>query len=102
MIIICGNSIAEVEQDLAMAKMAMASGASVGLGGASVEDAEKALSMLKNMGLPTPTPNPDLADYEPDADEYEEEEDSIAEQMLNLLERVGALDYMLEYIRENY
>lgn len=100
MIIICGNSIAEVEQDLAMAKMAMASGAPVGLGGASVEDEEKALSMLKNMGLPTP--NPDLADYEPDADEYEEEEDSIAEQMLNLLERVGAPDYMLEYIRENY
>ena len=50
MLIICGNSIAEVEQDLAMAKMAMASGASVGLGGNSIEDAERALHFLNNAG----------------------------------------------------
>jgi hypothetical protein len=92
MIIICGNSIAEVEQDLAMAKMAMASGAPVGLGGYSIEDAERALQMLKNSNLPTPTPTNDWGDDESDN----------AEALIAQLERIGVPDHILEYIRETY
>ena len=90
MIIICGNSIAEVEQDLAMAKMAMASGASVGLGGNSIEDAERALQMLKNEHQPDPTPY------------YDEDEDESgnADALIAQLERIGVPDHILEYIRE--
>ena len=46
MIIICGKTIAEVERDLELAKMAIASGAPMGIGGATLADAEKAVEML--------------------------------------------------------
>lgn len=49
MIIICGKTIAEVERDLEMAKMAIASGAPMGIGGATIGDAEQAMEMLRNM-----------------------------------------------------
>ena len=88
MIIICGNSIAEVEQDLAMAKMAMASGAAIGLGGNSIEDAERALQMLKNEHLPTPAPD------------WGEDESGNADALIAQLERIGVPDHILEYIRE--
>jgi hypothetical protein len=90
MIIICGNSIAEVEQDLAMAKMAMASGAAVGLGGNSIEDAERALQMLKNSNLPTPT------------NDWGDDESGNADALIAQLERIGVPDHILEYIRETY
>jgi hypothetical protein len=92
MIIICGNSIAEVEQDLAMVKMAMASGASVGLGGQSIEDVERAMQMLKNADVPTYTPTPYM-------DESEDESES-AEALIAKLENIGVPDHILEYIRE--
>ena len=59
MIIICGKTIAEVERDLEMAKMAIASGAMVGVGGATIEDAEKALEMgVAMMGGAVPNTPP--------------------------------------------
>ena len=47
MIIICGKTIAEVERDLEMAKQAIASGMPYGVGGATIEDAEKGLEMMR-------------------------------------------------------
>lgn len=49
MIIICGKTIAEVERDLEMAKQAIASGMPYGVGGATIEDAEKGLEMMQAM-----------------------------------------------------
>ncbi len=49
MIIICGQTIAEVERDLEMAKQAIASGMPYGVGGATIEDAEKGLEMMRAM-----------------------------------------------------
>ena len=48
MIIICGKTIAEVERDLEMAKAAIATGAPIGVGGATIEDVEKALHGLRS------------------------------------------------------
>lgn len=47
MIIICGRTIEECENDLAMAKKAIETGMPMGCGGATVEDAEMALTALK-------------------------------------------------------
>lgn len=47
MIIICGRTIEECENDLAMAKRAIETGMPMGCGGATVEDAEMALTALK-------------------------------------------------------
>lgn len=47
MIIICGRTIEECENDLAMAKQAMATGMPMGFGGATLEDAEQAFAALK-------------------------------------------------------
>ena len=49
MIIICGKTIAEVERDLEMAKQAIASGMPYGVGGATIEDAEKGLEMMRSV-----------------------------------------------------
>ena len=55
MIIICGKTIAEVERDLEMAKVAIATGAPMGVGGATIEDVEQALRGLKSaMGESNP------------------------------------------------
>ena len=58
MIIICGNSIAEVEHDLELAKQAIASGMPYGVGGATIEDAEKGLEMLSAIAGNAPIDNP--------------------------------------------
>ena len=60
MIIICGKTIAEVERDLEMAKQAIASGMPYGIGGATIEDAEKGLEMMQAMmgGAVAPIDNP--------------------------------------------
>lgn len=64
MIIICGKTIAEVERDLEMAKQAIASGMPYGVGGATIEDAEKGLEMMRSMvgGAVAPISNPN---YDP-------------------------------------
>lgn len=60
MIIICGNSVAEVERDLEMMKLAIASGKPIGIGGATPSEVEKALATLKQYmgGAVAPTTNP--------------------------------------------
>ena len=66
MIIICGATIAEVERDLEMAKRAIATGAKVGIGGATIEDVEKAMSMLKGeCDVVDPISNPNYIDPAP-------------------------------------
>jgi hypothetical protein len=74
MIIICGKTIAEVERDLEMAKQAIASGMPYGVGGATIEDAEKGLEMMRSMmgGAVAPISNPN---YIPPADLEDEDED---------------------------
>jgi len=124
MIIICGNSIEEIEQNLAMAKMAVASGAPCGVGGATMADVEKALRMMGNMGLPTAISNPnyapdpwccpdcgDMADYDPDTDTcencgrgYEEEEVDPLEELATRLRENGlytpAVDALLNTLSD--
>lgn len=46
MIIICGKTIEEVERDLEMAKAAIATGAPIGVGGATMADVEQAMRGL--------------------------------------------------------
>lgn len=56
MIIICGRTIAEVEHDLEMAKAAIATGAPIGVGGATMADVEQAMRGLRSaMGEHSPT-----------------------------------------------
>ena len=63
MIIICGKTIEEVERDLEMAKAAIATGAPIGVGGATIEDVEQALCGLRSAvgesNLPISNPNYD-------------------------------------------
>lgn len=47
MIIICGKTIEEVERDLEMAKAAIATGAPIGVGGATMADVEQAMRGLR-------------------------------------------------------
>ena len=49
MIIICGKTIAEVERDLEMAKAAIATGAPIGVGGATMADVEQAMRGLRSV-----------------------------------------------------
>lgn len=74
MIIICGKTIAEVERDLEMAKQAIASGMPYGVGGATIEDAEKGLEMMRSVmgGAVAPIDNPN---YTAPADLEDEDED---------------------------
>lgn len=74
MIIICGKTIAEVERDLEMAKQAIASGMPYGVGGATIEDAEKGLEMMRSMmgDAIAPIDNPN---YIAPADLEDEDED---------------------------
>ena len=66
MIIICGATIAEIERELEMAKRAIATGAKVGIGGATIEDVEKAMSMLKGeCDMVDPISNPNYIDPDP-------------------------------------
>lgn len=77
MIIICGRTIEECENDLAMAKKAIETGMPMGCGGATVEDAEMALTALKRtVGGYTAVP-------------VEEE-------------TVDVVGEMLDYLKENY
>lgn len=46
MLVICGNSVAELEQELEMLKLAISTGATMGCGGATINAVEKSLSAL--------------------------------------------------------
>ncbi len=84
MIIICGRTIAEVERDLEMAKVAIATGAPVGVGNATMADVEQAMRGLYTaMGehnAPINNPNYDPCDGCPhwkSNNECEDEEEDI-------------------------
>lgn len=46
MLVICDNSVAELEQELKMLKMAVSTGATMGRGGGTIGDVEQALKAL--------------------------------------------------------
>lgn len=52
MMVICGNSVAELENDLEALKQTLRTGATCGVGGSSLEDVEMELAMLKDMICP--------------------------------------------------
>ena len=62
MMMVCGNSIEELEQNLAMLKMAVASGAMMGCGGATLADVEKGVAALGG-NLPHNYPSEHLDRY---------------------------------------
>lgn len=62
MMMVCGNSIEELERDLAMLKKAVASGAMMGCGGATLADVEKGVAMLGG-NLPHNYPSEHLDRY---------------------------------------
>ena len=70
MIIICGNSIAEVERDLEAAKAALTTGAPMAIGGATMADVEQALLGLRN-AVGITNPNYDIEPWCEDEDEDE-------------------------------
>ncbi len=73
MIIICGKTIAEVERDLEMAKRAIATGAPMGIGGATIADVEQAMAMLKGeCGAVAPIDNPNYVGVPPIEDDEDE------------------------------
>lgn len=93
-IVLVGNSIAELERDLAMCKVAVASGKTMGVGGSSMADVEKALGGLcKTLGIPTP-PIPKreevicscYADEDEDEDEYDYDDYYTEEDVDNIIE----------------
>ena len=54
-LVICGNSVAELEQELKMLKMAVSTGATMGCGGSTIGGVEQALKALTSaMGVDTP------------------------------------------------
>lgn len=63
MIIVCGNSVEEIKQNLQMVEMAVASGMPCGVGGATMADVAKAMQMMEHMGMPCSICNPN---YVPD------------------------------------
>ena len=62
MMMVCGNSIEELENDLAMLKMAVATGATMGCGGSTLADVEKGVAMMGGV-LPHNYPSDHLDRY---------------------------------------
>ena len=90
MIIICGKTIAEVERDLEMAKMAVASGMPCGIGGATIEDVEQAMATMRSMmGGNAPIDNPNYVGVPPIEDE---DEDTYCPECGNSLDEDGYCD----------
>ena len=58
-IVICGNSIQEVEEQLATIKRMVAMGATCGVGGTSIDEIEEGLATLVQEDMPRFT-NPNL------------------------------------------
>jgi hypothetical protein len=120
MIIICGATIAEVERDLEMAKRAIATGAKVGIGGATIEDVEKAMSMLKGeCDVVDPINNPNYIDPDPIDEcedtcldwegeccncgcEEEEEVDPLTDALLCLASELGIPEEVINTIINNH
>ena len=122
MIIVCGNSVEEIKQNLAMVEMAAASGMPCGVGGVTMADVAKAMQMMEHMGLPCSICNPNyvlescpdcgsIVDYDPDTDTcedcgrgYEDEEVDPLEELATRLRENGlytpAVDALLDTLSD--
>lgn len=92
--VIVGNSIEELEQDLEMFKVTLKSGKMCAVGGSSVEEVEKGLAMMKQMMGATPSPcncSCGCGCCSEEEEEYEDEEEDLD---------YIAPDEVLERIRE--
>lgn len=74
MLVVCGNSVNEIRENLAIVEQAIASGATMGCGGLTLADAKKALKMLTDyVGSATPCscgcPNCCHPDLDPEIEE---------------------------------
>ena len=106
MMMVCGNSIEELEHDLAMLKMAVASGAMMGCGGATLADVEKGVAMLGG-NLPTATTcscnGSGCGCFDPDT--YEDEDTELST-IADILEMVATgeidIDEAYDLIHEYY
>lgn len=49
MMVICGNSIEELEEGLDTLKQTLRAGATCGIGGSSLEDVERGMALMKKM-----------------------------------------------------
>lgn len=49
MMVICGNSVRELEEGLDALKQTLRAGATCGVGGSSLEDVEKGMTLMKKM-----------------------------------------------------
>lgn len=49
MMVICGNSVEELENGLEALKQTLRAGATCGVGGSSLEDVEKGMALMKKM-----------------------------------------------------
>ena len=109
-IVIAGNSIAELEQELAKVKALVAMGYSCGVGGKSIDEIEKGMKMVD--ATPSCCPcncnceceDDDLYDEEDEdyyEDEYddewedEEEEDDVTELITDIIDKVENLKEIL-------
>ena len=92
--VIVGNSIAELEQDLEMLKITLKSGKMCAVGGSSVAEVENGLAMMKQMMGATPSPcncSCGCGCCSEEEEEYEDEEEDLD---------YIASDEVLERIRE--
>lgn len=92
MMMVCGNSIEELENDLAMLKMAVATGATMGCGGATLADVEKGVAMMGG-NLPHDYPSDHLDRYcgcGCSCSCEVEDEDDTPPTILEILEMIGS------------
>lgn len=105
-IVIAGNSIAELEQELAKVKALVGMGYNCGVGGKSIDEIEKGMKMVG--ATPSCCPcncnceceDDDLYDEEDEDewedDEDEEEEESMYELITDIIDKVENLKDILE------
>lgn len=106
MMMVCGNSIEELENDLAMLKMAVATGATMGCGGSTLADVEKGVAMMGGV-LPTATePTCCGCNCTCKAEPYEVEDEDDVPTVYEILEMVESgeitADEADELMREYY
>ena len=85
--VVCGTSVEDVEEGVKAMKMAIANGATCGVGGSTMAEVEKGLDAMKQMvegnapiteGCPhCPCPYCDYEDEDEDTPDYEDEDEDI-------------------------
>ena len=87
--VVCGTSVEDVEAGVKAMKMAIANGATCGVGGSTMAEVEKGLDAMKQMvegNTPTedvcshcPCPYCDYKDEDEDTSDYEDEDEDISD-----------------------